>query len=86
MAGNQLPPPALFLPNPGNPPVPLRRWFKSFQTYLVACGLDDKSVSDAHRRAILLDCLGSAYFPRSMKAPVRTKNLQLLSNNSSGQT
>ena len=59
MAGNQLPPPAPFLANPGDPPVPWHRWFKSFQTYLVACGLDDKSVSDARRRAILLHCLGT---------------------------
>ena len=60
MAGNQLPPPAPFLPNRGDPPgVPWHRWFKSFQTYLVVCGLDDKSVSDARRRAILLHCLGT---------------------------
>ena len=59
MAGNQLPPPAPFLANPDDPPVPWHRWFKSFQTYLVACGLDDKSVSDARRRPILVHCLGT---------------------------
>ena len=45
--------------NPGDPPVPWQRWFQSFQTYLVACGLDDKPVTDARRRVILLHYLGT---------------------------
>lgn len=56
MAGNQLSPPAPFPAIRGDPPVPWHRWFQSFHTYLVAYGLDDKSVSDTHRREILLHC------------------------------
>ena len=56
MAGNQLSPPAPFPAIRGDPPVPWHRWFQSFHTYLVAYGLDDKSVSDTRRREILLHC------------------------------
>ena len=56
MAGNQLSPPAPFPAIRGDPPVPWHRWFQSFHTYLVAYGLDDKSVSDIRRREILLHC------------------------------
>ena len=59
MAWNQLPQPAPFPAIPGYPPVPWHRCFQIFQTYLMAYGLDDKSVSDARRREILLHCLGT---------------------------
>ena len=59
MALNQLPPPVPFPAIPGDPPVPWYRCFQSFQTYLIAYGLDDKSVSDARPREILSHCLST---------------------------
>ena len=58
MAEFHLPPPPPFLVAPGNPVIPWKRWFESFETYLMASGLDDKAVPDARKRAILLHCLG----------------------------
>ncbi len=52
-----LPPPEPFLPHAGEPVVPWERWYVSFQTYLVAAGLDD--VPDGRKRALLLHCLGA---------------------------
>ena len=59
MAWNQLPPPVPFPAIPGDPPVPWHRCFQSFQTYLIAYGLDDKSVSDARPREIPSHCLST---------------------------
>ncbi len=52
-----LPPPEPFLPHAGEPVMPWERWYVSFQTYLVAAGLDD--VPDGRKRALLLHCLGA---------------------------
>ena len=57
MADCSLPPPSPFLALPGEPPVPWIRWIGSFETYLLAAGLED--VSDVRKRALLLHCLGA---------------------------
>ncbi len=57
MADIALPPPAPFLALPGKPPIPWTRWLQSFETFLLAVGLTD--VSAAHKKALLLHCLGA---------------------------
>ena len=54
----RLPPPPVFLAIPGDPPVPWTRWLSTFETYLMASGLDGANVTAARRRAILAYCLG----------------------------
>ncbi|KAJ8332628.1 hypothetical protein SKAU_G00424170 [Synaphobranchus kaupii] len=57
MADCSLPPPSLFLALPGEPPVPWSRWISSFETYILAAGLEE--VLDGRKRALLLHCLGA---------------------------
>lgn len=49
-------PPRPFLPHPGEPTVPWEQWKTSFETYLLAMGLD--AVPTKRKMAILLHCLG----------------------------
>ena len=58
MDGYRLPPPPVFLATPGDPPVPWTRWLSTFETYLMASGVDWANVTAARRRAILVHCLG----------------------------
>nr|XP_039268356.1 uncharacterized protein K02A2.6-like [Styela clava] len=58
MAELHLPPPQCFLQSPGEPQVPWKRWYNSFETYMKATGLDQENVSADKKRAILLHCLG----------------------------
>ncbi|KAK0152341.1 hypothetical protein N1851_006252 [Merluccius polli] len=57
MADCSLPPPSPFLALLGEPPVPWPRWISSFETYILAAGLED--VSAVRKRALLLHCLGA---------------------------
>ncbi|KAK0135792.1 hypothetical protein N1851_028356 [Merluccius polli] len=57
MADCSLPPPSPFLALSGEPPVPWPRWISSFETYILAAGLED--VSAVRKRALLLHCLGA---------------------------
>ncbi|KAF4105453.1 hypothetical protein G5714_013115 [Onychostoma macrolepis] len=57
MADCSLPPPPPFLALPGEPPVLWSRWLHSFETYLVAAGLDE--VSTVRKKALLQHCLGA---------------------------
>ena len=52
-----LPPPDPFLPLPGDPVIPWKQWKSSFETYLLATGLD--SATSERKRAILLHLLGA---------------------------
>ncbi len=52
-----LSPPNSFLPHPGEPTVPWEQWKTSFETYLLAMGLD--GVPTKRKMAILLHCLGA---------------------------
>ena len=80
MASIHLAAPPPFLAIPGEPSISWERWFSSFQTYLIASGLDGTSVSDERRRAILVHSLGTegqqifAQFP----ADERTRTLSKL--------
>ena len=51
-----LPAPAPFLASPGEPVMPWERWISTFDTYLLATGLD--SATPERTRAILAHCLG----------------------------
>lgn len=51
-----LSPPSPFLPHPGEPTIPWEQWKTSFETYLLATGLD--AVPTKRKMAILLHCLG----------------------------
>ncbi|XP_058864257.1 uncharacterized protein LOC117964756 isoform X2 [Acipenser ruthenus] len=57
MAEFSFTPPPPFLALPGEPPVPWARWLDSFNTYLLAMGLED--VANPRKRAILIHCLGT---------------------------
>ena len=59
MASIHLAAPPPFLASPGEPSISWERWFSSFQTYIIASGLDSTSVSDERRRAILVHSLGT---------------------------
>ena len=52
-----LSPPPPFLPCPGEPSIDWPRWKESFQSYLLATGLD--LLPDSRKRAVLVNCLGS---------------------------
>ncbi len=52
-----LSPPNPFLAHPGEPTVPWEQWKTSFETYLLAMGLD--GVPTKRKMAILLHCLGA---------------------------
>ena len=54
-----LPPPAAFLPSPGEPPIPWTRWYSNFHVYLTATGFDTEDVDQGRKRAILVHCLGT---------------------------
>ncbi|KAG1662189.1 hypothetical protein GQR58_021055 [Nymphon striatum] len=54
---NNLSPPPIFLSGPTDiPTLPWSKWFRLFDTYIIAVGAD--SFSDARRKALLLHCLG----------------------------
>ena len=56
MAKFHFPPPPPFLAAPRNPVIPWKRWSESFETYLMASGLDDQFAPNARKGAILLHC------------------------------
>ncbi|KAG0437432.1 hypothetical protein HPB47_017451 [Ixodes persulcatus] len=50
------PPPPPFLAMPGTPAVPLSRWLRLFENFLLASGANE--LPPARRQALLLHCLG----------------------------
>jgi len=80
MADFSLPPPSPFLALPGEPPVLWSRWISSFETYILAAGLE--GVSEGRRRALLLHCLGAEgqrVFGTLGTATTFTETVELLS-------
>jgi len=57
MAEFTLPPPAPFLPVPGEPPIPWSGWLEDFTIYLEAVNFAD--ISDRRKTALLRHCLGT---------------------------
>lgn len=57
MAEFSLPPPAPFLPVPGEPPIPWASWIDGFTVYLEAMDYDD--IPDRRKIALLRHCLGA---------------------------
>ena len=53
----QVHPPPVFLPVPGDPPIPWLHWQRSFETYLLAAGLDD--LPPERKKALLIHSLGA---------------------------
>ena len=52
-----VPAPTPFLQSPGEPPVSWSNWILTFENYLLAVGLDEKT-QEARCRALLISCLG----------------------------
>lgn len=57
MAEFSLPPPAPFLPVPGEPPIPWASWIDGITVYLEAMDYDD--IPDRRKIALLRHCLGA---------------------------
>ncbi|XP_048842528.1 uncharacterized protein LOC125715236 isoform X3 [Brienomyrus brachyistius] len=58
MAGN-VPAPPMFLPCPGEPPIPFDMWLRIFKNYLLVINATGNAWPEARRRATLLHCLGT---------------------------
>ncbi|KAL0172251.1 hypothetical protein M9458_032562, partial [Cirrhinus mrigala] len=59
MAALSLPTPPMFLPCPGQPPVPIHTWKKMFENYLVTIDATGDRWPEERKRAVLLQCLGA---------------------------
>ena len=53
-----VPPPPMFLPCPGEPPMPFDMWMRIFNNYMLVINATGNAWPEARKRATLLQCLG----------------------------
>lgn len=58
MAAN-VPPPQMFLPCPGEPPLPFATWMRMFNNYLLVINATGNAWPEVRKRATLLHCLSA---------------------------